>query len=114
MTGASKATLPGANSVRLPKIPLLSSSNSGYHPLQINRIWFIAIGMTKTYVIQWKSKVNGRAGRGTKLFTREEGDQLVQELNMEYPQIHHELYNTEGRATTEALPAPPELNFAPA
>jgi hypothetical protein len=47
--------------------------------------------MNKSYVIQWKSKVNGRAGRGTKRFGREEADQLVQELNREYPQIEHEV-----------------------
>jgi hypothetical protein len=70
--------------------------------------------MTKTYVIQWKSKVNGRAGRGTKLFNREEAEQLVQELNVEYPQIQHEVYDTEGRASTESILAPPEINFAPA
>jgi hypothetical protein len=41
-------------------------------------------------VIQWKSKVNGRAGRGTREFDREEAERLAQELNHEYPQIHHE------------------------
>ncbi len=46
--------------------------------------------MRKTYVIQWKSKVNGRAGRGTKLFDRSEAERLVGELNREYPQIEHE------------------------
>lgn len=46
--------------------------------------------MNKSYVIQWKSKVNGRAGKGTKLFDREEAERLVDELNREYPQIHHE------------------------
>ena len=46
--------------------------------------------MNKSYVIQWKSKVNGRAGRGTKRFEKEEADQLVEELNREYPQIQHE------------------------
>ncbi len=47
--------------------------------------------MSKKYVIQWKSKVNGRAGRGTKLFDFEEAKRLVQELNTEYPDIQHEL-----------------------
>jgi hypothetical protein len=45
--------------------------------------------MNKSYVIQWKSKVNGRAGQGTKRFEKEEVDQLVEELNREYPQIEH-------------------------
>ena len=51
--------------------------------------------MSKTYVIQWKSKVNGRAGKGTKLFDLDEAQELVAELNQEYPDIFHELLNTE-------------------
>lgn len=47
--------------------------------------------MSKKYVIRWKSKVNGRAGRGTKEFGREEGEKLIAELNEEYPDIEHEL-----------------------
>ena len=50
--------------------------------------------MNKTYVIQWKSRVNGRTGRGTKLFDREEANRLAQELNREYPQIEHEVLDT--------------------
>ena len=50
--------------------------------------------MNKSYVIQWKSTVNGRAGRGTKLFEKEEADRLVEELNREYPQIHHEVVDS--------------------
>ena len=46
--------------------------------------------MSSTYVIRWKSKVNGRAGRGTKCFERAEAERLAQELNREYPQIEHE------------------------
>ncbi|HWQ91137.1 MAG TPA: hypothetical protein VN673_05660 [Clostridia bacterium] len=46
--------------------------------------------MSEMYVIHWVSKVNGRAGKGTKLFSREEAEQLVSELNEEYPQIKHE------------------------
>jgi len=46
--------------------------------------------MNKTYVIQWKSTVNGRTGRGTKTFEKAEAEQLVAELNREYPQILHE------------------------
>jgi len=45
--------------------------------------------MNNSYIIQWKSKVNGRAGRGTKRFEKEEADRLVEELNREYPQIEH-------------------------
>lgn len=46
--------------------------------------------MNKSYVIQWKSKINGRAGKGTKIFDFEEATRLTQELNREYPGIHHE------------------------
>lgn len=46
--------------------------------------------MNNSYVIQWKSKVNGRAGRGTKQFEKPEAERLVEELNREYPQIEHE------------------------
>ena len=60
--------------------------------------------MSNKYVIQWKSKVNGRAGRGTKLFERDEGEELVQELNRDYPDIQHELVKAEGRTVTP----PPE------
>jgi hypothetical protein len=47
--------------------------------------------MSSTYVIRWKSKVNGRAGRGTKCFERTEAERLAQELNREYPEIEHEV-----------------------
>ena len=47
--------------------------------------------MSAKYVIRWKSKVNGRAGRGTKEFNREDGARLVAELNIEYPDIEHDL-----------------------
>jgi len=43
-----------------------------------------------TYAIQWKSKLNGRAGRGTKLFDRDAAERLAEELNTEHPQIEHE------------------------
>jgi hypothetical protein len=61
--------------------------------------------MSNMYVIQWKSKLNGRAGRGTKLFEREEGEELVQELNEDYPDIEHELINTERREPGSPSPA---------
>jgi hypothetical protein len=47
--------------------------------------------MSSTYVIRWKSKVNGRAGRGTKCFEHVEAERLAQELNREYPEIEHEV-----------------------
>jgi hypothetical protein len=47
--------------------------------------------MSKSYVIQWKSKLNGRAGKGTKVFDWDEATGLAQELNGEYPDIQHEV-----------------------
>jgi hypothetical protein len=54
--------------------------------------------MNKMYVIHWKSKVNGRAGTGTKLFERDEAESLVDELNREYPQIEHEIWEASRRS----------------
>ena len=53
--------------------------------------------MNKMYVIHWKSQVNGRAGTGTKLFDRNEAESLIAELNREYPQIHHEIWEASSR-----------------
>ena len=62
--------------------------------------------MNNSYVIQWKSKVNGRAGRGTKRFAKDDADQLVAELNREYPQIEHEAVSApEMEPHPEAAPA---------
>jgi hypothetical protein len=68
--------------------------------------------MSNKYVIQWKSKVNGRAGRGAKLFERDEGEELVQELNRDYPDIQHELVKSEAEAGT-LTPPPEEVRTAP-
>jgi hypothetical protein len=70
--------------------------------------------MNKSYVIQWKSKVNGRAGRGTKRFEKDEVDRLVEELNREYPQIEHEAALASQEAAEEAAPdiATPMLSLA--
>jgi len=46
--------------------------------------------MSKAYVIQWKSLVNGRGGKGTKLFELDEARLLANELNQDYPAIQHE------------------------
>ncbi len=50
--------------------------------------------MSKMYVIQWKSKVNGRAGRGTRSFGRQEAEQLAAELNRDFPNIEHEVVDS--------------------
>ena len=62
--------------------------------------------MKKNYFIQWKSKVNGRAGKGSKFFDHEEARQLVEELNREYPQIHHEMVRADAEGETIPSVAP--------
>ena len=47
--------------------------------------------MSESFIIQWKSTVNGRVGKGTKIFNRKEGEELIRELNREYPEMVHEL-----------------------
>jgi hypothetical protein len=47
--------------------------------------------MSKTYVIRWASKSNGRMGTGTTRFEKEEAEQLAGELNADFPDIHHEV-----------------------
>jgi hypothetical protein len=64
--------------------------------------------MSNAYVIQWKSKVNGRAGRGTKAFSQEEAFRLVEELNSEYPQIEHQAVHAPPPDETAADPPPVE------
>jgi hypothetical protein len=58
--------------------------------------------MNNSYVIQWKSKSNGRAGRGTKHFEKDEANRLAEELNHEYPEIEH----TAVPATDETVAEP--------
>ena len=64
--------------------------------------------MKKKFVIQWQSTVNGRAGRGTKQFEREEAELLARELNQEYPQIRHEAVEVES-TTRESTPSEHEV-----
>ena len=72
--------------------------------------------MNNSYVIQWKSKVNGRAGRGTKHFEKEEADRLVAELNHEYPEIEHAavpaVEESAPAASTVPDPSEPVLSLA--
>ncbi len=64
--------------------------------------------MANAYVIQWKSKINGRAGRGTKLLGAAEAQELVQELNADYPDIEHEALPVEVTGSVEPPKPPPE------
>ena len=69
--------------------------------------------MTNKYVIKWKSKVNGRAGKGTKLFDLEQATQLVEELNTEYPDIDHEVLAAEPQPHASPFPREPQHQEAP-
>ena len=64
--------------------------------------------MSASYVIQWKSKENGRMGKGTTLFEREDAGRLADELNREYPQIHHEVVNIGGDEGVEGKTPGPD------
>ena len=61
---------------------------------------------TTSYIIQWKSLVNGRAGKGSKHFERQDAERLAQELNREFPQIHHEAVKDEGPSRPTYIPEP--------
>ena len=68
--------------------------------------------MSNTYVIRWKSLVNGRSGRGAKLFSRQEAEDLVEELNREFPQIQHEAIKS-SKESEASIPVPShELSFS--
>ena len=47
--------------------------------------------MSEFYVIRWKSKVNGKQGKGNKQFTQEEAQHMANQLNRQYPHIEHEV-----------------------
>jgi hypothetical protein len=66
---------------------------------------------TTSYVIKWRSLVNGRAGKGTRHFAKQEAEQLAEELNREYPQIQHEAFPV---SEAEAQPAPHAPHLAEA
>jgi len=61
--------------------------------------------MNKTYVIRWKSRINGRSGTGTTKFDQEAAEKLAEELNRDYPEIDHQALSME----TEAQPEAPVL-----
>jgi hypothetical protein len=69
----------------------------GYSPF--NSIFIVLeIAMHKSFVIQWASKTNGRMGKGTTVFEREDAERLTEELNRDYPDIHHEVVAAPDRA----------------
>jgi hypothetical protein len=61
-------------------------------------------------VIQWKSKTNGRVGRGSKRFEEQEAMELVAELNADYPDIHHEAVPSDSGELVAAAATEPEVS----
>ena len=59
--------------------------------------------MEKTYVIAWKSRSSASFGQSKKLFTREEAEQLAEELNQTHPNFIHEPLNLPPAAPTGAV-----------
>ena len=49
--------------------------------------------MEKTYVIAWRSRSSASFGQSKKLYTREEAEQLAEELNQTHPNFIHEALN---------------------
>jgi hypothetical protein len=43
-----------------------------------------------THVIAWSDKLRGSSGQGKKLFTRNEAEELANELNQDFPNFIHE------------------------
>ena len=68
--------------------------------------------MSKSYVIQWKSKLNGRSGKGTKMFDWEEAICLADELNREYPDIEHEVIESSAEASSVLIQSESENESA--
>ncbi|EEF62560.1 hypothetical protein [Pedosphaera parvula] len=62
--------------------------------------------MSKTYVIHWASRINGRMGKGTTLFEKQEAEQLVKELNHDFPDIHHEMVDNGNESQPVHPPEP--------
>jgi hypothetical protein len=42
------------------------------------------------YVIAWSSRLRSSGGQGKKLFSRQQAEQLAEELNRDYPQFTHQ------------------------
>jgi hypothetical protein len=69
--------------------------------------------MEKTYVIKWKRKLGAICHQSKKLFSREEAEQLAEELNQDHPEFIHEphMLSSEGHAAgkSSAEPAEPTI-----
>jgi len=64
----------------------------------------------KTHTIHWKSLSNGRIGTGTFLFEKEDAERLAEELNRDYPEIHHAAIEVQA-AEVELANAASPLSF---
>ena len=62
--------------------------------------------MEKMYVIAWKSKQGEGAGTGKRLFSRDEAERLVEELNRDYPDFEHTVAPADSSEPAPALEVP--------
>ena len=69
--------------------------------------------MEQRFVIAWKAKYRDGIGKGKKLLTREEAEELASELNRDYPEFEHTVApansSSEELAATPGAPEMPEL-----
>jgi hypothetical protein len=59
-------------------------------------LWTLESSHMKTHAIHWKSDINGNIGTSKILFEKEEAERLANELNQDYPRIHHEAVPVQG------------------
>jgi hypothetical protein len=60
------------------------------------------VAMQNTFVIAWKDRTGERCGRGRKILSKEEAEQLAAELNREYPNFTHEAVSADSGEAEEA------------
>jgi hypothetical protein len=57
------------------------------------------------YVIAWSSRLRSSGGKGKKLLSRHEAEQLARELNRDYPQFTHQPVKLNSDASDTAPPS---------
>jgi hypothetical protein len=62
--------------------------------------------MNNSYVIHWRSRTNGRIGTGTTRFNLDEANELVEELNRDFPEIEHRALSVESPGDIATIPIP--------
>ena len=81
-----------------------------------------AAHMEKTYVIEWMPRLGAIKSRSKKLFTKQEAQDLAEELNEDHPEIVHEVLNVSFHLSSNPESAEPhaeatiirDIDFIPA